>query len=139
MIVAMNFGTRINAIRGIGQLFYQEGFPISMAIDELSRRGIEVSLYHVANECMDNGWSADTTIRKLKGETDIDINRSMDGINWELLVEFCRCLDQPLRGSGGYERSREIIFEYLFQHPYADALRDTSIIDCIVYEENSNN
>lgn len=120
MITAIKFYDRIVAIRGIGQLFYQDGFPISMAIDELSHKGIEVSLYHVANECMDNGWSADTTIRKLKGETDIDINHSMAGVRWDSLVEFCQCLEQPLRANGGYERSREIIFEYLFMRTHND-------------------
>ena len=99
-------GDRKIVVRGIGKLFYQEGFPISMAISECNKRGWEVSLLHVADECLKNGWSAKTTIAKLRGETDLDIDGSMGTIDWPAIELFCRC---------DYETQRELIFNYLWK------------------------
>lgn len=114
-LVVETFGGRRICIKGVGKLFYQEGFPISMAISELKKKGVEVSMLHVADECMNNGWSSKTTISKLKGECDIDIENSMNGIDWDQIELFCKMGDQPYYGDqGGYEKQREMIFNYLF-------------------------
>jgi hypothetical protein len=113
----IDIGNRRIAVKGIGKLFYQEGFPISMAISELSKDGVEVSLLHVADECMRNGWSAKTTINKLKGELDIDIEGSMKDVDWETVEKFCLLGDQPALSNGGYEEQREMIYQFLFGSP----------------------
>ena len=98
-----DFNGRKIAIKGIGKLFYQDGFPISMAISELKNKGIEVSMLHVADECLKNGWSPKTTINKLKADFEDDIDRNE--IDVELLEKFCHA---------EYEDQREMIFNYLF-------------------------
>lgn len=105
MIEVQKFGDRQIAIKGIGIMFYQEGFPISMAVQELSKKGIRVSILHVADECIKNGWSAKTTYNKLKAdfEDDIDGNK----IDLELLEKFCW---------SDYETQREMIFDFLFKN-----------------------
>ena len=107
-------GERSIVVKGVARLFYEDGFPLSLAIDEFKSRGMEVSLYHVADQCWNNGWSPETILKKFRGECDIDINKSMSGIDWPNLERFCSLIDQPQRSNGGYEKSREMIFEYLF-------------------------
>lgn len=92
------FGERAICLKGIGKMFYQDGFPISMSVDEMSKKGIEVSMLHVADECLKNGWSAKTTISKLREDFEIKTD-------WDLLERFC---------NSTYEEQREMIFEYLF-------------------------
>lgn len=91
-------------IRGVGKLFYQDGFPISMSISVLKKKGWEVSLFHVADECMKNGWSPKTTFNKLVADFEDDI----DGNVWdkEQVRKFCYA---------SYEEQREMIFNYLFK------------------------
>lgn len=89
-------------VKGVGKMFYQEGFPISMAIEELRKKDIEVSILHVADECMKHGWSSKTTFNKIKG----DFMSNVDDFNdWDLLERFCYA---------EYEDQREMIFQYLF-------------------------
>lgn len=110
-----NIGDRKIALKGVGKMFYQDGFPISMAISELDKKGVEVSLFHVVDECMNNGWSAKTTLAKLKGELILDIDGSMKNIDWEQLEHYIKIGDQPYYGSeGGYEEQCEMKFQYLF-------------------------
>lgn len=103
----MNFiiekiGERSICIKGIGRMFYEHGVPISMIITKLSLKGVEVSLFHVADECMKNGWTAKTTYNKL-AEDFQDSNSETTDFN--KLQEFC---------FASYERQREMIFDYLF-------------------------
>jgi hypothetical protein len=114
MVEVLEIGNRKVAIKGIAKLFYEEGFPISLSIEELSLSNIEVSLYHIADQCWNNGWSSSTIMKKLRGECDIDINNAMSFIDWGSLEYFCSLLEQPQRFNGGYEESREIIHKYLF-------------------------
>lgn len=114
-IEVYKIGDRKICLKGVGKLFYQEGFPISMAISELAQKEIDVSMYHVVDECMNNGWSAKTTINKLKGELDLDIDGSMKNIDWECLEHYINIGEQPYYGKeGGYEQQCEMKFQYLF-------------------------
>lgn len=92
------------AITGIGKLFYQEGFPISMAASELKNKNIEVSILHVADECLKNGWSGKTTFNKLKVDFEEDIDKT-NHFDLKALEKFCYT---------DYETQREMIFKYLF-------------------------
>lgn len=103
MIETIQIEGRNIAIKGIGKMFYQEGFPISMSVSELKKRGIEVSIFHVADECIKNGWSAKTTFNKLKADFDDDIDRNE--FDEDQLKTFC---------FASYETQREMIFNYLF-------------------------
>lgn len=84
---------------GIGKLFFESGFPISMAITELAKKGIEVSIFHVADECMKNGWTPKTTFNKIKADFE---GESFDSTELQL---FCE---------SDYETQRKMIFNYLF-------------------------
>ena len=94
-------------------MFYQEGFPISIAVSEFKKKGIEVSLLHIIEEFWNNGWSWKTVEMKLRGELEEDIDKSLV-IDFDYLQNFYNCLEQPRRKNGGYEESREMIFQYLF-------------------------
>lgn len=109
----VNFGKRTICVKGIGKMFYQDGFPISMSVSELKKKGVEVSFLHIINEFWDNGWSWKTIEMKLRGELEGDIDKSLE-IDIDNLKYFYDCLEQPKRRNGGYEESREMIFQYLF-------------------------
>lgn len=96
-------GDRKICLQGIGKLFYQDGFPISMSVEKLKDRGIEVSILHVADECLKNGWTAKTTFNKISADFEDDINKSTNDKG--LLQKFC---------FASYEDQREMIFQYLF-------------------------
>lgn len=117
------FGDRLICIKGVGKMFYQEGFPLSISVSKLKKNGIELSILHVVEELWDNGWSWQTIERKLKGEIDEDIDKVLD-IDFDLLHNFYRNLEQPNRSNGGYEKSREMIFRYLFDIPSDDAIKE---------------
>jgi len=97
------FGERLICLKGVGKMFYQDGFPISMAVSELKKKGVEVSILHVADECLKNGWSAKTTYNKLKADFEDDIDGNIYDLS--LLERFCW---------SDYESQREMIFQYLF-------------------------
>jgi hypothetical protein len=90
-------------LKGVGKAFYQNGFPISIAILKAKELGAEVSLLHVADECLKHGWSETTVIRKLKEEFADDPERNQYDIG--LLERFVWA---------SYEDQREMIFQYLF-------------------------
>lgn len=98
-----NIDNRKICIFGIGKMFYQEGFPIGMAIRELNKQNIECSVFHIADECLKNGWSSKTTYTKLREEL-VDSSISFDVLKLE---KFC---------FSEYEEQRQMIFEYLFQN-----------------------
>lgn len=110
-LVVTNVGGRKVCIGGIGKLFYENGFPISMAVSELKKRGIEVSIFHVADECLKNGWPPETTYRKLVDDFSQDIDKNE--IDLSALEKFC---------NETYENQRTIIFEYLF--PNTEVAKD---------------
>lgn len=111
--IIQKIGDRVICLKGAGKIFYQEGFPISMAVSELKKNGIDVSFLHIIEEFWDNGWSWKTIEMKLKGEIEEDIDKSLN-IDLEYLKTFYNYLEQPERASGGYEKSREMIYKYLF-------------------------
>lgn len=128
------FGDRWICLKGVGKLFYQEGFPISMASAELKKRNIEISFLHMIEEFWDNGWSWKTIEIKLRGELEEDIDKSLD-FDFEYLKNFYDCLEQPQRSNGGYEKSREMIFQYLFRTTTEDA-RSGRNINPIIWAES---
>ena len=119
----IRIGDRNICIGGVGKLFYQEGFPLSICISEFHKQGIEVSLFHLVDELWKNGWEWKTIEMKLKGEMSLDIDSVMN-INFDELFKFYSYLEQPERSNGGYEKSREIIFQYLFGFSSKEAIED---------------
>ena len=108
-----SFDNKTICIGGIGKMFYQHGFPISVSVSELKKKNIEVSFLHVINEFWNNGWSWKTIEAKLNGEMEVDIDKSLV-LDMDYLKSFYDCLEQPKRKNGGYEESREMIYQYLF-------------------------
>lgn len=96
------FGDRLICMGGIGKMFFQDGFPVSMSVSHLKERGVQVSILHVADECMKNGWSAMTTMSKLKEDFGDDKSTTID---FDQLEKFC---------NASYDDQREMIFKYLF-------------------------
>jgi hypothetical protein len=114
-------------VKGVGKMFFQDGFPISMSISEFKKQDIEVSVLHIADECMNNGWNAKTTINKLKSETDIDIEGVMNNIDWDEVRRFCLLGEAGIYEKGGYEQQREMIFNYLFHESSQVAVNNKDI------------
>lgn len=102
-VEVVTIGDRNICLSGIGKMFYQDGFPISMSVAELKKQGVEVSILHVADECLKHGWSPKTTYNKLV----VDFEEDIEGFSFDetLLFEFC---------NAEYEDQREMIFRYLF-------------------------
>jgi hypothetical protein len=94
-------GDKLICLKGIGKMFYQDGFPISMAISNFKSKGIDVSLFHIADECLKHGWSSETTFKKLREDV-VDGNFET---NLEQLELFCY---------SNYDTQRVMIFESLF-------------------------
>lgn len=97
-------GNRSIVIKGIGKMFYQDGFPISMSVDLLTKKGLEVSYLHIADELLKNGWKPETVVKRL-GEDNQDALVGNDKIPLDLIKEFCY---------KEYEDQRDMIFKYLF-------------------------
>jgi hypothetical protein len=111
MIETIKIKDRVIVIAGIGKLFYQHGLPIAISITELNKKNIEVSLFHIADECLKNGWSSKTTYVKLTHSLEDDISKV--NFDSELLYEFCHA---------DYETQREMIFKYLFDDDEVGAI-----------------
>jgi hypothetical protein len=99
-------------VAGVAKLFYQSGFPISMAVTLFKEQGVQVSLLHLIDEFWNNGWSWKTIEMKLRGELSDDIEKVLD-VNFQELESFYNLLEQPKRANGGYEESREVIYKYI--------------------------
>jgi hypothetical protein len=84
-------------------MFFEKGFPIGLFIDTSNKCGYEVSILHVAKECLENGWSPETVIKKFRE----DFRDSIDHRNYDFtqLEKFC---------FSKYEYQQEMIFKYLY-------------------------
>lgn len=104
-------GNRKIVVRGLGKMFYQDGFPISIGAKKLKESGIDVSWLHVADELLKHGWSPDTVFKKLREDiVDGGGEESKDQI--VKIEAFCNLLTEPW--PDWYHKQREMIFEYLF-------------------------
>lgn len=110
------------AIGGIGTAFYQNGYPIEIAIMDLKEQGINVSYLHIADELYKHGWNLKTILRAFStGDgylCDIDLIKKFVSAGMESDIPEYR---EPLPdgrtyiyGTTGYEAQRKIIFDYLF-------------------------
>jgi len=112
---------RCICLKGIGKLFYESGFPISLSLEMLKKENIEVSILHVADECMKNGWNPKTTYNKLKADFEDQIIDNT--IDWNDLKKFCNT---------DYVTQREMINKYLFNGiDQAQFLRDEKVFQRI--------
>jgi len=85
-------------VKGIGKLFYQDGFPISFTIDVLKDEDIIPSPYHIADELLKIGWTPKAVINRINADIP-DIEKYNVDLNL-----FC---------NSTYEEQREMIFNYL--------------------------
>jgi hypothetical protein len=93
-------------VKGIGKDYYQDGFPIAMASTILAKQNFEISVLHIADELLKNGWKPDRVINTLKAELSDTIQGDVKiPFDLESLHTFC---------FASYEEQRNMIFEYLF-------------------------
>lgn len=92
-------------VRGIGKMFYQDGFPIGIAVEKLRDMGIEVSWLHIADELQKNGWKARTILSRI-GEDLADYGDELDAKAILTTIELFLSVE--------YELQREMIFHSLF-------------------------
>jgi hypothetical protein len=112
-IKIIKIGDRSIAIKGIGKMFYQDGFPLNMAISQLADSGIEVSLFHVADELIKTGdfglnkRGESVAYNRLSAALDDSIKGDIKPpTSKEELYKFCYA---------DYETQREMIFNYLYK------------------------
>lgn len=106
-IQIVNIDSRFIAVKGIGKLYYQEGFPIPMAVTELHKHGIGVSLLHIADELLKENWKPDKVYQRLKAElSDTIAGDEIINWDWTMLKKFVYL---------GYEEQRELLFDYLYE------------------------
>lgn len=99
-----DIGGRYVVLRGIGKMFYQDGFPIALSIQQWESKGFEVSLLHIADECLKNDWPPKTVLLRITEDLHDSIGvRTKDYI--DLLEAFVYA---------SYEEQREMLFQYLF-------------------------
>lgn len=101
MIEIENIAGRRIVVKGIGRMFFQEGVPIGMIARSAKEKGYEVSWFHVADECLKNGWPPATVLSKLEEE----VRDSAVDVDFDALERFV---------TAGYEEQRGMIFGYLF-------------------------
>ena len=119
---------RIIVVKGIGKAFYQEGFPITMGMSELMKQEypgykLEISMFHIAEECFNHGWSAETVYQRLTADLQDNIDDVI--IDEDKLKEFI---------FAEYEEQRQMIFDYFFvdvDHAMG-VMRDKLLTKCIV-------
>lgn len=87
-------------IEGVGKLFYESGFPISMSIEHLTEKGHEVSVYHVVDELIKHGWSNKTILSKIKDD--------FGDMKSEIPIDIEKYI------SSSYDDQRQMIFDYLW-------------------------
>lgn len=102
-IKVFNYRDRKIVIAGIGKLFYEAGFPISLTLFKLQEQGLELSIFHVASELLDRRWPPETVYSKIK--EDIETYGEKRIVITQLLYDFI---------FGDIELQRLIIFKYLF-------------------------
>jgi len=117
------FPGREVCIGGVGKMFYEGGFPIGMCVKMLSDKGIQTSFYHLIDELWNNGWSWETIEMKLRGEVADDVDGALN-IDFNDLERFYNLLEQPKRSNGGYEESREMLFQFLYGMPSTAAIEN---------------
>ena len=71
-------------LSGVGKMFYQDGFPISISIDILTKKGFKVSMFHIADELLKQNWKPKTVLSKLSEEKTLDIDVS-EFAEWDAL------------------------------------------------------
>ncbi len=105
MIKIVEVGDRKIVVKGIGKLFYQDGFPITMSIEYFKEQNMEASLLHIVDELIKHGWSNKTILNKLRNDAEEGINNEINNTNWDVIETFC---------NSTYEDQREMLFQYLF-------------------------
>lgn len=109
-IKIITIGERQICVAGIGKLFYQDGFPVSMSRDILKEKGIELSWLHVTDELYKNGWTHKRCLTTLRNEIDDDDVF----IKVKSFIEVAGNHPTKLYIDNGYEDQREMLFNYLF-------------------------
>lgn len=102
-------GDKTYVLEGIGRMFYQDGYPIPMAVNNCREKGWTVSYLHLAKELL-NEWTPKTVVAKLKGEFQ-DTIEGDEKPDFELIEKFC---------NSEWEDRCEMIFQYLFGYTTDD-------------------
>jgi len=100
----INIDDRLVCIGGVGTIFHESGFPLGMSALELSKRGIELSWFHVIKELYFQYTSNDRLFNKIVAEIeDAKIDNIQVNVN-----EIKRFI------YGDWETQREMMFQYLW-------------------------
>lgn len=124
-------------LKGIGQFFYEEGFPIHISVDILKEKGIAVSVLHIADELYKNGWKkraiVNTLCQDFEGCEQLVSDFCDAGISGEPRSDIPPIGQEWIYSEHGYEAQREMIFQYLFGFTSSDAINDVSKRKSIAY------
>ena len=111
MLQYVYIGGKSVVVSGIGKLYYQDGFPISMTHDILKERNIGISWLNVADELYKNGWTETRCLTVLRQEIDNDETYN----EVESFIKAAKGTKEKFYTGTGYEDQREMIFNSLFK------------------------
>lgn len=100
-------------VEGIGKMFYQDGFPMPIAVNLAKEKGIKVSFLHLAKELLCE-WAPKTVIRKMSEDFSAGILGDEE-LDLELITKFVHL---------EYKDRQEMIFEYLFGCSYSSCVEN---------------
>lgn len=86
-------------LRGVGRMYYESGLPIVFQIDELKKRGIKVSLLHIADELLKENWSVKRIMNTLTEDKILTLEETTE------IQKFCY---------EDYDAQRSTIFKSLY-------------------------
>lgn len=90
---------QVVVLRGVGRMYYESGLPIVFQIDELKKRGIKVSMLHVADELLKENWSVKRIMNTLTEDKILSEENTIE------IQKFCYA---------DYETQRSLIFKSLY-------------------------
>lgn len=90
-------------LRGVSQMFYQEGLPISIIAEKANNEGYKISWLHFADDLLKQGWKPARVISRLKEE--VEDSAGSANIDMKMIEKFVYL---------SYEDQREMIFNYLW-------------------------
>jgi len=94
-----------NIISSVATLYHEKGMPLSEIKKEAELKGLTINWHKTCEDLYFQGFNIDTILSLLK-EEDIQVQE---------ISKFLSLIIQPTRKNGGYELSRQLIFNIYFK------------------------
>ena len=89
-----------NLIGSVVKQYCEKGFPLSIIIEVAELKGLKINWYKTAEDLYFEGFSTKRILSLYKEE----------GLAVPEIEKFLSLIQQPTRANGGYEESRDLIY-----------------------------